>query len=886
MKLIPLSDLSKNGDDWISTGNDPHFLVDLGLNNGDNLSGWLIIELYIEFIENARKPQLFWDEGSGFSENKSIYFPFPINGISRKIIHFPNAIVGFRIDPTDCPAKFKKFDLKIQPTSFFAAIIDSLKPYFIKAARNPKAYLKFTFDLFRLLCLSGLSAVNQVFKEFLVGGSGSQARQYLTTQLTFAKYRSQQASGNINVNGQARFSYSKNSKKIRILIGLVEHFGDIIACEPVVRDLHKEYPDAEISWVVQSKFRELVDSHPLIDQIVSVDCLTDWIKIRSHANVDKVIDLHVNGRICQCCRVPLHKFSGDLTITGDNHFAHGNLLEALSKGAGLNISNVKPRLYISEAIKSDVDEFRLPKKFIAIHAKSNHDAKDWNPHYWKKLAQQLIASGYDIVEIGLASVIHDVGAGYHDLCGKTTLLQLAEIIRRSVLFIGVESGPGHVANALEIPAVIIIGQLQSFKNYDPYSGPHKNIRFARNINGSAAALNYEIVSATVLETLSTLSGELIFENSGIGSEMLTAEMKDTKEKGDVKLIAFYLPQFHPIPENDKAWGKGFTEWTNVGKAKPFFDQQYQPRLPGELGYYDLRLSTVLEQQAELAQSYGLYGFCYYYYWFNGRRLLNKPIDKMLLNQKVSMPFCFCWANENWTRRWDGMSKEIIVPQHHSLEDDRAFIRNLFSAFSDERYIRINGKPLLLIYRTDLFPNPKLTTELWRSEVKKAGFDDLYLVRCESNDAFTDPRSIGFDASYEVPTFILPDDLRYEDLGSLNISGDFKGRIYDYSKIVDYYCNRPEVPYKRFRDPMLAWDNTPRHKENAVIYHGVTPELYEKWIGDCVADARKKYQGDERIVFINAWNEWAEGSYLEPDGVYGRAFLEATLRAINVDVKHE
>jgi len=348
---------------------------------------------------------------------------------------------------------------------------------------------------------------------------------------------------------------------------------------------------------------------------------------------------------------------------------------------------------------------------------------------------------------------------------------------------------------------------------------------------------------------------------------------------DPRVIAFYLPQYHPIPLNDRAWGKGFTEWRNVGKSRAYFDGQYQPRLPGELGYYDLRVPEVMDQQAELAREHGIDGFCYYYYWFNGMRLLNLPLDNMLRRRKPDFPFCFCWANENWTRRWDGMDKEILAAQNHTPEDDLAFLRFIMPALEDPRYIRIDGKPLLLVYRTELFPDPAATAARWREEAIKAGIGDLFLVRCEGFDPWTTPDSIGFDASYEVPTFILPDELKYGNVAALNVSAEFQGRIYDYGKIVEYYLNRPETPYRRYRGPMLAWDNTPRHNERAVVFHDVTPEKYERWVRESLAHARTRFAGEERLLFINAWNEWAEGSYLEPDLKFGRQFLEATARAV-------
>ncbi|MDJ0634982.1 MAG: glycoside hydrolase family 99-like domain-containing protein [Xenococcaceae cyanobacterium MO_188.B29] len=185
---------------------------------------------------------------------------------------------------------------------------------------------------------------------------------------------------------------------------------------------------------------------------------------------------------------------------------------------------------------------------------------------------------------------------------------------------------------------------------------------------------------------------------------------------NIKAIAFYLPQYHPIPENDKWWGKGFTEWTSVAKAKPLFKDHYQPHLPADLGFYDLRLPEVRQAQADLAREYGIYGFCYYHYWFNGKRLLERPFNEVLESGKPDFPFCLCWANENWTRRWDGQDREILIEQKYSVVDDREHIKSLISAFKDPRYIKIDGKPLFLIYRVNSLPDPSLTQKIWREEV--------------------------------------------------------------------------------------------------------------------------------------------------------------------------
>src|SRR5262245_55501556 len=224
-------------------------------------------------------------------------------------------------------------------------------------------------------------------------------------------------------------------------------------------------------------------------------------------------------------------------------------------------------------------------------------------------------------------------------------------------------------------------------------------------------------------------------------------------RDDVRLIAVYLPQFHPIPENDRSWGKGFTEWTNVAQAKPMFRGHYQPHLPADLGFYDLRLPEVRRAQADLAQEHGIHGFCYYHYWFHGRRLLERPFEDVLRSGEPDFPFCLCWANENWTRRWDGLEQEILLAHHYSPADDLAHIRSLAPALAGPRYIRVDGKPLFLIYRPGLLPDARATVDRWREEYHRLTGEELFLARvARLPEEATDPRLDGFDVAVEFHPF--------------------------------------------------------------------------------------------------------------------------------------
>ena len=350
----------------------------------------------------------------------------------------------------------------------------------------------------------------------------------------------------------------------------------------------------------------------------------------------------------------------------------------------------------------------------------------------------------------------------------------------------------------------------------------------------------------------------------------------------LKAIAFYLPQFHPIPENNAWWGKGFTEWTSVTRARPFYEKHYQPRLPTDLGYYDLRVPETRNAQAELAKAYGLYGFCYYYYWFGGKKLLHEPLEAVLKSKEPDFPFCICWANQNWTRRWDGMDNEILISQTASSENELAFIQDVIPLLEDDRYIRINGKPLLLVYRPEMLPDSKRVTDAWREETLKRSIGDLFLVRCEHSYqlAMARPSDLGFDASYEFPPHRSP--WHWLPAGSFQEMGaaDSSLNILDYKSVAVAAMSRVRPDYKLFRGVMLHWDNTPRQGKAGIIYENFSSGLYESWLTEACLKTIEWHGENERLVFINAWNEWAEGAYLEPDVRYGRLNLDCTKRAIN------
>jgi lipopolysaccharide biosynthesis protein len=351
----------------------------------------------------------------------------------------------------------------------------------------------------------------------------------------------------------------------------------------------------------------------------------------------------------------------------------------------------------------------------------------------------------------------------------------------------------------------------------------------------------------------------------------------------VRALAIYLPQFHPIPENDQWWGRGFTEWTNVVRARPLFPGHEQPHLPADLGFYDLRLPEVRAAQAHLARDAGIHGFCYYHYWFSGTRVLERPFAEVLRSGEPDFPFCLCWANENWTRRWDGMDRDVLLQQRYSAADDLAHIQSLFPAFADSRYIRIDGRPVFLVYRTGLLPEPARTAERWRNAAVRAGIGDLYLIRVEG---FTDdpvPTDIGFDAAMPfAPDWrALPPSRRpsavHRMLRKLQLADPLLERhaVMAYQDLAARALRRGDAAYLRYPCVTPMWDNSPRRRAHgAAIFQGSTPERYAQWLRAEI-ERFTPPTPQENLVFINAWNEWAEGNHLEPCRRWGTAYLDAT-----------
>ncbi len=341
------------------------------------------------------------------------------------------------------------------------------------------------------------------------------------------------------------------------------------------------------------------------------------------------------------------------------------------------------------------------------------------------------------------------------------------------------------------------------------------------------------------------------------------------------LVAFYLPQFHPIPENDAWWGKGFTEWSNVTRALPQFDGHAQPRLPGELGFYDLRHPDVMRRQMELAREYGIGAFCTYFYWFAGKTLLETPLQAWLDDPSLDLPICLCWANENWSRRWDGRADDILIGQQHSAEDDLAFIAYVSRYLADPRYLRVDGKPMLLVYRPGLLPDAKATAQRWREWCRSHGVGEIHLAYVQSFDR-VDPRDIGFDAAVEFPpnNTSLPPVTAHQQL----INPNYRGDVFDWRMLAEQAAKQDDPAYPLYPGVNPGWDNEPRRSGRGRVYLHASPRGYRDWLKQAIVTSRRRTP-NAPMVFINAWNEWAEGAVLEPDTRLGHAWLEATRQAL-------
>ncbi|MBU9889682.1 MAG: glycoside hydrolase family 99-like domain-containing protein [Candidatus Omnitrophica bacterium] len=371
-----------------------------------------------------------------------------------------------------------------------------------------------------------------------------------------------------------------------------------------------------------------------------------------------------------------------------------------------------------------------------------------------------------------------------------------------------------------------------------------------------------------------------------------------------KIIAMYFPQFHTIPENDRWWGKGFTDWVNVRKARPQFDGHEQPRVPLDGRYYDQSDPATLRWQTDLARAYGVHGFCHYHYWFEGKQLLNEPTDLMLDDKSIDFPFCLSWANETWSRKWDGQDHHILVRQTHIPEKGRwkRHFDYLIRAWTDERAICVDGRPVFIIYRPHHILNIDAMLDYWREEARRRGLKGLYFI-AQKQYRYHDRNILrSFDAVFQFNPF---EAFYFQKQTDERPAGRFREKLrtlvprsvklrlnalkdrlfpklifHDYEQVWSEAVNiRPEPGITTYPGGFVDWDNTARYKNRAQVFRGASPERFEYWMRRLVGTMKTR-QLPEDYIFLNAWNEWAEAAYLEPDEKNGYRYLRALKRAVS------
>jgi lipopolysaccharide biosynthesis protein len=356
---------------------------------------------------------------------------------------------------------------------------------------------------------------------------------------------------------------------------------------------------------------------------------------------------------------------------------------------------------------------------------------------------------------------------------------------------------------------------------------------------------------------------------------MTTGSEGLADEPPVRVIAFYLPQFHPIPENDRWWGPGFTEWTNVAQARPRFRGHYQPRLPGELGFYDLRLGETREAQAALAREFGVSAFCYWHYWFGGTQLLQRPFAEVLTSGSPDFPFCLGWANQTWSGVWHGAPRSVLIEQTYPGEHDhRAHFEAVLPAFTDPRYLRVDGRPLFYVYEPAELPDAQRFLDLWRSLAIDAGLPGLFFV----GQTWSGRRSTSADFDGFMRDVVPSPAIARWDVPR------HVARAFGVPRVRSYRAFSESLPLGIVDGPSFpmvipGWDNTPRSGARGVVLRGAEPAIFEAQVTRAVASAVTKAPDEPRLVFVKSWNEWAEGNYLEPDRRYGRAYLEALANGV-------
>ncbi len=347
-----------------------------------------------------------------------------------------------------------------------------------------------------------------------------------------------------------------------------------------------------------------------------------------------------------------------------------------------------------------------------------------------------------------------------------------------------------------------------------------------------------------------------------------------------KILAYYLPQFHPFAENNEWWGEGFTEWTNIGRGSPRFIDHYQPRIPRDLGFYSLEDKTTMRRQIDMAREAGLFGFVFYFYWFNSRRLMERPLDMFLNDPTLDFPFCLMWANENWTRRWDGSEDDVLISQDYRDDDDIPLVDTYSAAFKDPRYIRVEGRPLLMIYRPGIIPNCKEKVALWRNLFMDRWGENPVIIMSQAFNEI-DPRKFGLDGAIEFPPHKLVLGLKLKNPEVTYLDPDYTGQVYSYDDVVQHSISEARPTFPLIKTLCPSWDNDARRQGNGgLLMLGSTPAKYQGWLEKLIEQSATHTFFGEQLICVNAWNEWCEGAYLEPDLHFGSAYLNATGRAVS------
>lgn len=408
-------------------------------------------------------------------------------------------------------------------------------------------------------------------------------------------------------------------------------------------------------------------------------------------------------------------------------------------------------------------------------------------------------------------------------------------------------------------------------------GVHEGRSYSLDVSNDKSEISVQLKSSEGVIATDIFSHHLSYTAPGPNFEVLDTGIIRSRSPR-AKLIAYYLPQFHSVPENDSWWGLGFTEWRNVVRGQPRYRGHQQPRVPEQLGFYDLSNTDVMKKQIDLARAAGVYGFCFYYYNFNGRRILEKPIEAFLEDKELDFPFTIMWANENWTRTWDGLDRSVLLQQDHKPEGDRAFLADIARHFADQRYMRIDGRPLFFIYRPGQIPEARKRFAEWRLILEKEYGEKPLIFMAQGFDDI-DPRTYDLDGAIEFPPHKVCKDMQPLNAGLEIFDPSFTGHVISYAETIERSLRESPPDFPLIKAAVPSWDNEARRPGRGMTLQGATPSHYERWLRELVQRSDEYPVYGERIVAVNAWNEWAEGAYLEPDAYNGAAYLNATARAL-------